>query len=312
MFDIIDKINASLDEFEKGAKAIRPFLVYLGYRAAGGKNLKAIMPLCLAVELVHNGFLIQDDIIDKSVLRRNKQTIHTKFSKKHGEGYGASQAMMVADAAFFEALKLVNTIEVKNKSAVVENLMSVFLDTVYGEAMDVEFSYGDFAISDIWKMTELKTARYTFVGPLVCGAMMANASGNLLKTLEEYGLDLGVAFQLKDDELGVFGDQKTIGKSTISDMVEGKNTVLFKIAQDLARGSTKTKLKSLWGKRTATIKDLETIKEIFTKVGAIAWLESEIEKRTKAASAKINRITKDKYLAEIFEQITYFVGNRTK
>lgn len=311
---LIKEFHVNLEDFGRGGKAIRAFLVYLGYTACGGKDLKKILPICLAFELIHDGFLIEDDIIDESETRRGKSTIHKRFEKKFGYHYGVSQAIMLADIAFFEAFGLVNAVQFDDKvrAKCSKKLINVLLETAYGEILDVEYTYVAAKISQIWQMTSFKTAKYTFVGPLTLGGICAEASNSRLNDLEEFGLLVGTAFQLQDDILGVFGDEETLGKSVLSDMREGKNTILIYRASELANKKDLDVIKKVWGDGDSSERDLAKVREIITRSGALDWCKKEESRLVGKAKGFIKIITKDTRLRAIFQQMADFVVSREK
>lgn len=134
---------------------------------------------------------------------------------------------------------------------------------VTSEALDIDLTYRkDILEKDITTINRLKAAWYTIVGPLGVGASLAGVSFSKLKVLEDYGLPLGIAFQLQDDVLGIFGDKKKTGKSTASDIREGKNTLLYLYA--LKKGTPKQiqQLKNLWGKKDITADEISLTRQI--------------------------------------------------
>jgi len=317
---LINKFYQDLFDFSSGGKKLRAFLVYLGYqigesRSQSGKwkeHLKRILPISLAYELVHSFLLIHDDIIDQSETRRGKPTIHKKYGKLFGDQYGISQAIVLGDIAFLEAFNLINSSQFGQNQKLLcqKQLTNIVLETCYGEALDVEYSYKSATIDQIWQMTEFKTAKYTFIGPLSVGAALGGATNKQLDDLAKFGLLTGKAFQLQDDVLGVFGDEKMLGKSILSDMREGKNTVLIFKARQMAKGQDKKVLEGLWGKENAQSADLERMRRIIKDCGALNWSNQEKEKLVKKAKVYVLKITGDMKLQSLFYQITDFVIER--
>ena len=312
---LISRLYRELEEFGVGGKAMRPFLVYLGCRiglsgqSVRRSDLKKILPICLAFEMVHNFLLIHDDIIDKSGVRRGKQTVHKKFEENRDEHYGISQAIVAGDIAFLEALDLINKSNYSNelKSRCMDLLVKVILDTGYGQVLDVDYAYMRSNLKNIRQVVELKTARYSFVGPLTIGAVLGGAKDSQIKALEKFGLLCGMAYQLQDDILGVFGDEKTLGKSTLSDMQEGKNTVLFYKTRDLASNLQGRLLDKVWGDKRATVSDLLGVQTIMKDCGALVWCQKEMKKLVKDAKKSVDAITGDSRLAAIFYECADFV-----
>src|SRR3989344_5774693 len=243
---LVKHFYIDLYDFTSGGKKLRAYLVWMGYRLGQGtkgtlrqaqgrqrdkvrKGIKMILPIALAYELLHSFLLIHDDIIDESSMRRGKVTIHRRYEKFFGKHYGVSQAIVLGDIACFEALKLVDSSSFTDsqKVACFAKIISTIIETGYGEGLDVEYSNRWTNFNNIRQMTELKTAKYTFVGPLTVGAILGKANKSQIDALSKLGLLIGLAFQIQDDILGIFGNEKVTGKSVLSDLREGKNTLLI-------------------------------------------------------------------------------------
>lgn len=311
---LIGDIYSDLEDISAGGKRVRGFLVYLGFLVGGGHNLKKILPVSMAIELLHTFLLIHDDIIDKSDIRRGKLTIHKRYEKKFDYHYGISQAIVAGDTACFEAIDLINSsnFDSKRKKLCLEVISKVILETTYGELLDVEYSYKRPKLKQIEQVTDLKTARYTFVGPLTIGAILAGARKSQLSAINRYGLKVGYIFQLVDDILGVFGNEEILGKSTLSDMREGKNTLLIYNARELATLPDKKRLDKLWGKDDADEGDLKIVKDIIKRCGAYDWCITEINSLSRKSSAYLSDITDDEKLRKVFLQMAEFIVSRTK
>lgn len=303
-----------LADFSSGGKRLRAFLTYLGYKVGDGKNIQKILSISLGVELIHSFLLIHDDVIDNSEIRRSKPTIHKIYSKISGEHYGISQAIVLGDIACFEALDLINSSEFESgvKVAAIGNFLKVLRETGYGEALDVEYSHGRAKLDQVWQVADLKTARYSFVGPLSMGAIVGNVSDEQFSALEKFAVVCGTAFQLKDDLLGVFGEEKILGKPVISDLREGKNTILIYKSREMARLKERKILDRIWGKRDASFADLNLVRRIIKNSGAYEWCEKEQLKLVNKAKGEIAKITDKSDLRELFFEIADFVINREK
>lgn len=321
---LISRFYKELEEFGAGGKAMRPFLIYLGYRigqlgqAETGsdpkKGLKKIMPVCLAIELIHDFLLIHDDIIDRSQIRRGRETVHRRLAKGRNEHYGVSQAIVVGDIAYIEAVDLINKsgFDAQMRSECLGMLSKVIIETAYGEILDVEYAWQRPKFSQVWQVTELKTARYSFVGPLTIGAIVAGARKKQILAIEKYGLSTGCAFQIQDDILGVFGDEKVLGKSTLSDMREGKNTALFYKTRELASGQYLQDLGKIWGNPKASKSDLKKVQLIMQRTGALAWCNRQMRELVLQAKKAIGAVTSDNKLANILAECADFVIYREK
>lgn len=312
--NLISRFYKDLADFSAGGKKLRAFLVYLGYKVGNVKvSPLRVMPICLAVELVHNFLLIHDDIIDQSDKRRGRPTIHKRYGKS-GSHYGISQAIVIGDLVCLEAIKLINESvdEVGLKTRLLEKFIKTIIETVYGQALDVDYSQKRPNLDKILDVTNLKTARYSFVGPLTIGAILSGSGNGTIDALSEFGMSLGTAFQLQDDILGVFGNEKTLGKSNLSDMREGKNTLLFYKTRELAGGIDSKKLEKIWGNQNSTKNDLKMIQEIITKTGSLKWCQHQMTKLAQNAKKSIPQITEDSHYRKVLLEIADFVINRQK
>ena len=321
---LIHQFYKDLLDFTVGGKKMRAFLVWLGHQI-GGSSRKAqatnkILPIVLAYELVHSFLLIHDDIIDQSATRRGKLTIHKRYEKLFGpsaslrarEHYGASQAIILGDIACFEAFNLVCDSDFSESQKVLcqKKLITTLLETGYGEALDVEYSYKEATFEAIWQMMQAKTAKYSFVGPLTLGAVLAGADKSQINALAKFGLLVGTAFQLQDDFLGVFGNEKILGKSILSDMREGKNTILIYKTREIITSQDKRELEQLWGKKDAKMADLKKIRQIIISSGAFDWNQAQKRKLVGEAKVHIQKITKEPSLRQILSQLADFVIER--
>ncbi len=311
---LIGDFYADLEDISGGGKRMRGFLVYLGYLIGRGKDVKSILPIALAVEVIHTFLLIHDDIIDKSDTRRGKTTVHKKYEKDFDVHYGMSQAIVLGDIAGFEALKLVNSSGFSDRQKIEcqKKLYDVILETAYGEALDVLYSYKGAKINDIMTVSDLKTARYSFVGPLSVGMTLGKHTKKQLVAVEKFGQLVGIAFQLQDDYLGVFGDEKVLGKSTLSDMREGKNTLIIHKAKHLASPEDSKIISKIWGNPKTDIEELEKIREIIRKCGALAWCKKENLRLSAIAKKEVAKITKDNLLQQILDGVADYVIDRNK
>lgn len=319
--------SLSLDLFSKlgtfivGGKRLRGGLVKLAYEIYGGKG-ELILPISAAVEITHGAILIHDDIIDEDELRHGQATVHTLYKKFHSENYkkgqgaryGESMAMMVGDIGIYEAISLLSTSQfsAELRLKAIEQLCEGMIVTAIGEGLDVDVSYhGEIKESDVEKINTLKTSYYTFARPLLLGAICAGEP-NQLPVLEKYALPIGLAYQHQDDILGIFGDSAKTGKSTNSDIKQGKNTLLYTHSIEVGTQEQRTRLGELWGKRGLTSSEAEEVKQIFVNSGALDYAKGVARKYTDKAKEAVPEITKDPELQEIMLTLADFVVERDK
>lgn len=228
-----------LHESTSGGKLLRPQLVLAVYEGLGEQADEPVAAVAAAFELLHTALLVHDDVIDRDFVRRGKPNISGNYrdtarslgaSEAEAEHRGMSAAVVAGDLALFYSYRIVDS------SGVPEHIRALVLDlmdealfaSAAGELLDLDYS-GAVAIptvESILEMARLKTAVYSFEVPLKAGAVLAGASDELVTALGDFGREIGTAYQIVDDLLGVFGNSDETGKSTTSDLREGKRTVL--------------------------------------------------------------------------------------
>lgn len=262
-----------------GGKRVRPAFLYSGYVASGGMSHDAAIFASISVELLHTFALIHDDIIDNSDLRREKPTTHKIFERLHENRglkgsksqYGLSSAILTGDLAFSLAEEILTIAPFpQERLRRARNYFDLLkTQVIYGEYLDVLSGYKDEVSEDeILQILDLKTARYTIERPLHIGAILAGAEPKILEILSAYALPLGQAFQIQDDVVGVFGDEKQIGKPTDSDIKEGKKTLLIIKAFEKANADQTEVLKRVLGNKKATKQEIEELKQVLLDTGA--------------------------------------------
>ena len=213
---------------EARGKRIRSLLVLLSTAACGGNWLHAL-PAAAAVELVHNFSLVHDDIQDNSPKRRGRLTVWKKWNMPQAINVG-DVLFVIANQAMLDLVKSYPT-EIVVRAA--GCLHDTCLALTRGQFLDMSYEKrNDLRIDDYWPMIEDKTAALTSACTQI-GAILGNADETMIEQYRIFGLDLGLAFQVQDDILGIWGDEALTGKSAASDLVEGKNSlpVLYGLSQ---------------------------------------------------------------------------------
>jgi geranylgeranyl diphosphate synthase, type I len=309
-FPELKKLSEKFTKRFLGGKMLRGTLVKLGYELVTKPNMEIIKPAA-AFEILHTSLLIHDDIIDQSPTRRGKSALHV-HKEKH---YGISQAICLGDLGIVQANKLIaqsNFLPDRKNKAVIY-FSTVISDTILGEMLDV-------ASAQTLKRTEkqilaihnMKTAQYTFVGPLTIGAILGGASDDLLQAIKLFGELLGTAFQIHDDIMGVFGDETIIGKSTTSDIEENKSTLLITYALEHGNRQQQKILKTHYGQKKITKTQQEKIKEIFQVTGALIYSQNKIKKLTEQATPFIPHLTKNKISQKLLFDFANYLLAREK
>lgn len=288
-----DKTIAGMLEYFKkillaGGKRIRPIMMVYGYLAAGGTNRKEIIKTAVSIELAHAFLLMHDDIVDRDDLRHGKKTMHAHyrdyarvhFNATDSEHFGMATALIMGDLAYALANDVLFSAQFDAERVVVamKKLQEVVGRTAIGEVQDVIMEYkGHATEQEILAMYINKTARYTFEGPLHLGAMLVADNEKLCKQLSAFAVPLGIAFQLRDDYLGIFGSSKKTGKPVGSDIAEGKMTLLVARALQKADRSQRKSIQNLLGDSSITKRDVITFQKLMTDTGAKGEIDKEIE-----------------------------------
>lgn len=296
----------------RGGKRVRGALVKLGYGLAGGNTTKDIVTVAVAFEIFQTSILSHDDIIDRSELRRGKPSLYQALGGNH---YGVSQTISLGDLGFFMATELIANTDFphENKTKAISIFTHIMQQTAIGEILDVYLpTTAEFTEDDVLTIIKLKTSPYTIIGPLSVGATLAGADNELLKTIREFGENLGIAYQIHDDVLGIFGEEEMLGKSNVSDIVEGKRTHMYWYAKQHADKEQLAALNAIYGKEALTTAEVETIQTIFKDTGAYDYATGLVKDYTAKASEIIPQLTKNSEQRALLVDITRFLSERKK
>lgn len=310
----------SVEDFVSRGKLIRGSLFLLGSEMLGLTIKKELVDIACAIELMHSALLIQDDIIDRDYTRRGAKTIFAKFEEDGREieafepyHYGVSSAIVAADIAFFYAIDLLSNFG----SSQFNILLKYYANEVYlvtlAEASDSLFGQTkkEPDRDAIYSVYKYKTARYTFSLPFEMAAIAADAPPTTREQLNSLGELTGIIFQLKDDELGLFGDEKTIGKPVGSDIRENKKTIIRQLLFEHADQNDGKMLESCFGNPEAKYEQIELVRNIYEKYGINKYIEKEInEIMDKVWDVYENLDVKEEY-KKILKGLLEFNLNRT-
>ncbi len=292
-----------------GGKRIRPALMYYGYIGAGGKEREKMIKTSVSIELVHMFLLIHDDVIDRDIERHGKDSVNRKYEKlgarlfpdKDSKHFGSAVAIIIGDivSALGNQIIFDSGFSEKLVMKALSGLQSIISYTAIGQVKDLYIEYRNKASEkDVLNMYEYKTAKYTIEGPLHLGATLGGSNSNFLKGISEYSIPVGIAFQIQDDILGIFGDRKKLGKEVGSDIEEGKITILVIKAREKANKEQKKLLNEVLGKKNLTIEEIESFRKVIRETGSLEYakgLAFEYVKKGKKAldGIKMKKETKD-------------------
>lgn len=259
--------------------------MYYGYIAANGKEREKILRTSVSVELIHIFLLIHDDIMDRDETRHGIDTVHTKYKKlgkkifknKDFGHFGNSMAIIIGDMVGALGNQIIFESQFRPELIMkaLAKLQLIISKTVIGQAQDIYIEYkGNATEKDILKMYENKTAKYSIEGPLHLGAILGNSAKENLQGLSNYSIPLGIAFQIQDDLLGLFGSEHKLGKKVGADIIEGKQTLLVARAKAKANKQQRKILDSLLGNKNLSKSDIKIFQDIIRETGAFEYAKN--------------------------------------
>ncbi|CAN1545513.1 IspA Geranylgeranyl pyrophosphate synthase [Flavobacteriaceae bacterium] len=276
-----------------GGKRMRPVLTLMSAEVFDADYKKAL-PAALAVEVFHNFSLIHDDIMDDAPLRRGNETVHEKWDINTGILSG--DAMLILAYQYFE----------KYEPSVFRDLAKLFsktaLEVCEGQQWDVDFeTRDDVSIPDYLKMIEYKTA-VLVAAAMKMGAIIAETSEENANLIYDFGLNLGLAFQLQDDYLDAFGNPETFGKQVGGDIIENKKTYLYLKACEFASKEQAEQLAHLFSIHPEDNSEkINSVKEIFLATGAAFETKKAIQEFTLKAFETLQKISIDNEKKEMLK-----------
>ena len=267
-----------------GGKRIRPALTLMSCDAFGQDPLKALNA-ALCVETFHNFTLIHDDIMDSAPIRRNKETVHKKW--------GINTGILSGDRMLILAYQLLGNYDSKKNKELNEVFSKTAMEICEGQQLDIDFeSRFDVTHEDYIEMIKLKTA-VLIACSLKMGAIVADTKSQNQDLIYDFGISLGIAFQIQDDYLDVFGDQSKIGKKVGGDILENKKTILFHIAFSQSDQKTKDELTFIYGSKKIVKDKISIVKSIFLKGNAKQITKKLIQNYTADALLNLEKLKID-------------------
>jgi geranylgeranyl diphosphate synthase type I len=285
-----------------GGKRLRPAFCYWGWRGAGGCDCPEILAAAAALELLHASALVHDDVMDASDTRRGQAALHRQFAARHAEQRwrGSAQSFGTGAAILLGDLLLCWSDEMFRSSGLATEALlrgQPVLDRMRTEVMAGQYldmlaqATGDVSLESALRVAEYKSAKYTIERPLHLGAAMAGPAklADVEAAFSGYGLPLGVAFQLRDDILGVFGDPAQTGKPAGDDVREGKRTVLLAITMARANARQVALISRRLGDPLLNAAGTAEVRAVITDTGALAECEQMINRHVARALGALKR-----------------------
>lgn len=303
--------------FVPKGKLIRSNLALITAEYLGAKDAENLLPVAASLEFFHSSLLIHDDFIDKDDMRRGQPSIPAMYREKtkaYEPHLGNSLAICAGDIGFFFGYSLM-----ANSNAKPELIQKIIALTsqemaLVGQA-EMEDTYLGYDHTPITKDAILsvytyKTARYTFSLPLMMGAMMAESNQETIDCLKRIGESIGILFQIKDDEIGLIGDQKKIGKPIGSDILANKQTLFAHHLFALASNEDKDRLKEIFGNQKSTQIDIEFVLDKMKEYGVFDEINTYANSLAKSIKVEIAKI-EDKNLQNLLTELLQYNLDRT-
>ncbi|MHC0446121.1 polyprenyl synthetase family protein [Flavobacterium sp. 3-218] len=282
-----------------GGKRLRPVLTLIAAEIFGS-NFNLALPAALAIETFHNSSLIHDDIIDDDPIRRGKPTVHKKWN--------TNTAILSGDAMIILTYKHLEKYAPNLALQLIKAINKMALDICEGQQLDVDFeSRQNVSVSEYLKMIEYKTGSLIATS-LKVGAIIAQASQENCDLIYDFGLNLGLAFQLQDDYLDIYGDTPTFGRRLYGDIISNKKTYLYLKTLELLNETDKEKLLKLFGVRLDdNTEKIKTVKKLYLASGIVDITQKEIQKYTFKAFESLDKInipeSKKKLLKDLGKEL---------
>ena len=278
-----------------GGKRVRPQLAMIASQMFGGKD-EEVLPAALALEVFHNFTLLHDDVMDKADVRRGRPTVHVKWNE--------NTAILSGDQMVIEAYKLLSGVPADKLPKVLQLFNKMATEICEGQQYDVDFeSQEHVTIEEYLKMIRLKTS-VLLANALQTGAYIAGADDQAQETLYQFGINIGLAFQIQDDILDVWGDPKTFGKAVGGDISCNKKTFVYLEAK--RRGGDRLEE---WYSQVLedNTEKIAAVKEIFERLGVRTVCEKVVEDYTQKALALLNQLPQN----EATEQLRQLANKLT-
>ncbi|APT90970.1 geranylgeranyl pyrophosphate synthase [Corynebacterium sphenisci DSM 44792] len=319
----------ALAEFTlEGGKRVRPAFAWAGWLGAGGaageEDPAAVFRALCALELVQACALIHDDIIDASDTRRGRPTVHRRFELAHANAgwrgdaarYGQAIAIIAGDVALAWSDDLLHEsgLSAAALARARRPWSEMRTEVLGGQVLDITAeNSGEGGVAVAERINLFKTAAYTVERPLHIGAAIAGAGPEIIDAYRVFGREIGIAFQLRDDQLGVFGDAEVTGKPAGDDLREGKRTVLVATALDRLAGSDPAAARELDSRlgRVREAADIDRLTRIIVDSGAAEAMEAEIAERTRRALASLGRAPIEPAHRGLLERLAHQVTVRS-
>lgn len=287
-----------------GGKRIRPTLALMAAQTImnggllNGDAIEKTLPAALALEVFHNFTLLHDDLMDHAAVRRGRPTVHVHWN--------ANTAILSGDQMLIEAYKLLSDVPAEKLPQVLKWFNEMATGICEGQQLDIDFEHmSQVTIADYMKMIELKTS-VLLAHAMRIGGYIAGADNVQQEALYQFGLHIGLAFQIQDDILDVYGDPKTFGKAIGGDICANKKTFLLLTALEIADAESKAELLQWMITTDRNEEKIAGITAVYNRLGVRQEAEAVMEEHTAAALAQLDKLPQNaatEQLRELAEKL---------
>ncbi len=296
------------------AKRLRPALVMAGFSLARGSTAvpAGLWRFAAGLELLHTFLLIHDDVADQAELRRGGPALHRMLSPGRA---GEDLAVVMGDHLFARSLEAMLSSGLSGAPRVVQYYLGVCRHTAAGQYLDLDLGrtpLPEVTLFQTLRVAYLKTARYGFCAPLVCGAMLGGPTAELLEGLERVGRHVGLAYQLRDDVIGLFGDSSVAGKAADGDFTQGKRTFPVLAAYARADAAAREELEALWALPVEQKDEaaLTRARALVEQCGGRAACERMVERASRAARRSLQALPNPHGVRDLLDALIARLASR--
>lgn len=307
---VTDALVHSQEYILRPTKRIRAAFVNAGFILGGQPPTSQVWDAAVGIELVHAGILMHDDFMDGDTVRRGGKTTHKFYSELFKSDHlGDTMAVNLGDAMIALGSELVAR---SGNTEAISQLQRGIANTAFGQSYDISLeAFRKWTEDDVLALHRAKTAIYTYENPLFVGAYLAKLPESAFEVLHDYAMDGGVAFQLQDDILGVFGTPEKTGKSADSDLKQGKCTLL--VLKAFESSKHRSTVEKVWGDSEATLSDLGNAKQAIIESGSLDYskrLAQELAGKAAQTAHKLRDLNLEPSTIDFIQGIAEYMVHR--
>lgn len=324
--EMIDQIQAYI---LRSGKRFRSGLIYYMYLGLNKGHKDAAVKAAMAMEFLHGFLLIHDDIIDQDRLRRGKPSMHNTYelifhkklngggvySNADGKHFGESMGIVAGDVLMSLCYEILAELDLKKDQhrQIIKIVNQTLTNVCIGQMIEVYHGLrGNVSKKEIYEVYNLKTAQYTMRCPIIMAAILAGAPRSVIRRFEGFSYDLGIAFQIQDDIIGMFGTERKIGKPVGSDIKEGKETLLIHVARKKATTKQREVLDYALGNSRLTFQDVKAVRRVVVETGSLDYCRRTSIRLKNKAWKSIDGIRMKQEAKDFLEGISEYIVARNK